>query len=813
MQLLLQFSRRFMYRHPGQLLLALTGIAAGIAVVTGVALLRGALLDALDSAGASLTGPDHLQIIDPSGPIDELVYARLATTAGAPELIPVIRARTRLGDRPLELLAIDPMSVAAGGPMALTGPATGALIGNPAGALLTRRTLAELDLAPGEFINLRIAGEDQTLEILAAIDGRPELDNRLLMDLATAQSLLRRQGELSEILAPASAAEWLYRQLPDGLVVRDAGQRRDSAQALTAGMRSNLTALSLLALVVGLFVVYSVLSFLLIQRRRQIGMLRAVGVSGRQVGTLVALETLVLAGLGGLLGMVLGTWLSERLLVLVQAPLAELYGLVAGSQITPSTGLYLAIWSLGILSALACVGSLLREALAIPPGRLSRQMEAKPGPGPGPGWRTAIVLGLFLLGTALISLPPSLPLVLFGLFLLLCALALLIPPLLIALLRSWQRLRSSRIDGRAVGMLATARQRLGPAAAALAMAMALSLGIAMMVMGFRLSVADWVERLLRADVYLTLPGGQIDAELVEQLATWPELSAISSVRQRELPDGRRLLAYELPDPAWDGFDWLAGGDSAARTSFHAGRAVLLSEPMARSLQTTVGDTITLPTPGGTVSVTVVGIYRDYASERGAIAMDGERYREWFADPWRDSLGLYFDSGEPDDLLARLQALDPSLALTRREQVRDQTLAVFDRTFRITWALALLVGVIAAVALISALLALGLERARDYATLRALGLTPKGLLAWVLLQTASLALAAALLALPISLLIHAVLSLAVQPRAFGWSVDFVLPWQPWLLALPLALLIGLVAGLYPAWKIARADPARSLKDLK
>lgn len=810
MQLLLQFSRRFMYRHPGQLLLALTGIAAGIAVVTGVALLRGALLDALDSAGASLTGPDHLQIIDPSGPIDEQVYARLATTAGAPELIPVIRARTRLGSRPLELLAIDPMSVAAGGPMALTGPATGALIGSPTGTLLTRRTLAELDLAPGESINLRIAGEDQTLEILAAIEGRPELDNRLLMDLAAAQSLLRRQGELSEILAPASAAEWLNRQLPDGLVVRDAGQRRDSAQALTAGMRSNLTALSLLALVVGLFVVYSVLSFLLIQRRRQIGMLRAVGVSGRQIGTLLALETLVLAGLGGLLGMVLGTWLSERLLVLVQAPLAELYGLVAGSQITPSAGLYLSIWSLGALSALACIGSLLREALAIPPGRLSRQMEAQPWP--GPGWRTATVIGLILAGTALITLPPSLPPVLFGLFLLLCGVALLIPPLLVAMLRRWQRLRPARIDGRAVGMLATARQRLGPAAAALAMAMALSLGIAMMVMGFRLSVADWVERLLRADVYLTLPGGQIDAELLEQLAAWPELSAISSVRQRELHDGRRLLAYELPDPAWDGFDWLAGGDSAARGSFHAGRAVLLSEPMARTLQTTVGDTITLPTPGGTVSVTVVGIYRDYASERGAIAIDGERYREWFADPWRDSLGLYFEPGEPDDLLARLQALDPNLALTRREQVRDQTLAVFDRTFRITWALALLVGVIAAVALTSALLALGLDRARDYATLRALGLTPKGLLAWVLLQTASLALAAALLALPISLLIHAVLSLAVQPRAFGWSVDFVLPWQPWLLALPLALLIGLVAGLYPAWKIARAEPARSLKEL-
>jgi putative ABC transport system permease protein len=808
MRLLLQFSRRFLYRHPGQLILALTGIAAGVAVVTGVALLRGVLLESLDSASASLSGPDHLQIIDPAGPLDERLYARLATSAGAPELVPVLRARARVQGRPLELLALDPMAVAAGGPMALTGPATGALVGSPTATLLTRRTLAELGLEPGQALNVRIGGRDHVLEILAALDGRPELDNRLLMDLAAAQALLGRQGELSEILAPASARGWLNEQLPDPLLIRDAGQRRDSAQRLTAGMRTNLTALSLLGLVVGLFVVYSVLSFLLVQRRRQIGMLRAVGVSGGQLGLLLAAETLVLAGLGALIGLVVGTWLSERLLVLVQAPLAELYGLVAGSQVNPSPGLYLVIWLAAVASALLAVSGLLRQALRIAPGRLSRQAEADAWP--GARLRGLLVVSLVLTGSLLVTLPTALPLVLFGLFLLLLAAALLTPVLVLGLMRLWRRARSRHLDGRALGMLSSARQRLGPAAAALGLAMGLSAGIAMMVLGFRVSVADWVERLLQADVYLSIPGGQIDDGLIEQLADWPELRAISSLRQRELADGRRLLAYQLPDPAWAGFDWLAGGGEAAREAFRAGHGLLLSEPMARAERLEPGDTLILPTAVGEIEFSVVGVYRDYASERGAIAIDANRYRALFDDPWYDSLGLYFEQALPADLNERIDALDRNLSLTRRAQVREQTLAVFDRTFRITWALAILVGIIAAVALVSALLALGLERARDYATLRALGLSRAGLMAWVLSQTAGLALAAALLALPISLLIHGVLSLAVQPRAFGWSVAFVLPWQPWLVLLPSALLLGLAAGLYPAWKIARTEPAQTLK---
>ncbi|MDZ7791962.1 MAG: ABC transporter permease [Xanthomonadales bacterium] len=143
-------------------------------------------------------------------------------------------------------------------------------------------------------------------------------------------------------------------------------------------------------------------------------------------------------------------------------------------------------------------------------------------------------------------------------------------------------------------------------------------------------------------------------------------------------------------------------------------------------------------------------------------------------------------------------------------MRETTLAVFDRTFRISWALAALVAVIAVIALVSALLALGLERRRDYATLRALGLTRGQLHALVVCQTGGLALAAALVAVPLAIAIHMGLSLVIQPRAFGWSLPLSWPLAPLATMLPLALGCGLLAGLYPAWRIGRRQPAVELK---
>ncbi|MEE4329497.1 MAG: ABC transporter permease, partial [Wenzhouxiangella sp.] len=599
------------------------------------------------------------------------------------------------------------------------------------------------------------------------------------------------------------------RHAPESLRLTSTGERRDSAARLTAGMRTNLTAMSLLAMLVGLFVIYSVLAFLLVQRRRSLGMLRAVGVTRARIAILLAAETAVLAGLGALIGLALGTELATRLVDLVRAPVGELYGLLPNQGIQPTIGLYSTVWLCAVAASVISVAGLVREALDIPPGQLARIHDTGPGKA-----RPIAIAGLSAIGLAIVGLialfnAPGLNTVLIALLLLLCSAALLVPGAGMRLLAVGHRLTPRTLSGRAMGMLGTARRRLAPSLAALSLALGLSAGMAMMVMGFRAAVDDWVDRLLRADAYLTVASSALDPELVEQIRARPEIATVSSVRQQTLRDGRQLLAYDLPERAWAGFEWLAGGGSDAREAFESGRGVLISEPLAQRSGLAPGQRLTLPVAG---ELEIVAVFRDYSSDRGVIAVDGAAYRAWFDDPLRDSLGLYAKEPTADfsDLLSDLADAGVDASLTDRESVRRQTLAVFDRTFRITWALAVLVALIAAFALISALLALGLERGREYATLRALGLTRRGLAAWIMTQTTALAVITAVLALPISLLIHVVLSQFVQPMAFGWSVDLTVPWQPWAALLPLALLTGSLAGIYPAWMIARRDPAPQLR---
>ncbi len=807
MRLLIQSSRRFFYRHPGQLLLALIGIAAGVAVVTGVALMRDVLVNALDMAGEELAGRDSLRVEHPSGRIDESLLTDLATRSGAPVLVPVIAARARFDDRVLELLATDPMSLGGGEGIGLGGDQINALMRTPAGVAVNTATAQRLGLNEGDRFTVRIAGAEHEFETATILARGRALDDRLLMDIAIAQDTLRRQGQLSWIEAPAGSRHWLEAELPEGFRIETAGERRDAAARLTEGMRANLTAMSLLSLAVGLFVIYSVLSFLLVQRRRAFGMLRAVGVTRGQVTGLLAMETFILAGLGALLGLVLGTVLADQLLELVRQPISELYRLVPAAETRPSGALYLSIWTLAVVLSQASTLAVWQEARRIPPGQLVRQERESRG-------RSALHLaavGLLLAGVAIIMLSAGLAGALAGLFLALMGCAVLTPSLGMLLLRLMRLPLRKTLAGRALAMLTTSRRRIAPAVAALSLALALSAGIGMMVLGFRVTVDDWVDRLLRAEAYVTVSQGVIDTALTEQIGSLEGIVALSSARQHRLPDGRVLIAYDLPADAWDGFELVDGESDSAREAFMSGEAALVTEPFARRRDKGVGDDITIDTPERRLALPIAAVYRDYGSDQGAIAVDAVHYREWFDDQVRDSLGLYFEEpGEMDRWRERLQAVDERIVLTSREQVRNQTLAVFDRTFRISWALAVLVGIIALIALVSALLALGLERRRDHATLRALGMTRRGVTGLVVSQTTGLAAASALIAVPLAIAIHTGLTLVVQPRAFGWSLPLSLPVTPLVAMGLLALATGLLAGIYPAWRIASRDPSPELR---
>lgn len=785
-------SRRFLLRHPAQCALALLGIAAGISVITGILLLRGALADSLDAAGEALAGSDGLRIVAPTA-MDEDAYARLARLDGAPDMLPLIRVQVRVNDRPLQILGVDAAAV----------PELRGIMGREDAVILTAATARNLALTPGDAFSTSYRGRPLELEVAAVAPMQRAFDGHILMDIAAAQVHFGRPGVIDELWAPAAGADWLAHQLPEGWIMQMAEDRRAAAERLTRGMRANLLALSGLALAVGLFVAYSVLSFLYVQRKRAFGVLRAVGVAPGQLAGLIAREALLFGALGGLLGICAGTWLAQRLLWLVRDPVVEIYRAVPATTTQGGFGLYAAILLLSLAAALAAAVPVIRETLRLPPLRWLRF-----SPPRAAGFRMKSIGGVATLaagGILCIAFSNTLIPAQIGLFLLLAAFALAIPAAGVFLLG-----RLARISGsRALALLAAGAQRVRPALAALGLAIAVTAGIGMMVSGFRAGVDDWISRLLRADAYLTLQQGVIDGAAVARVDALPGVAAVSSARRIRLADGRNMVAYDLPEAAWGGFEWLERREGA-RGAFLEGRAAAVTEPFARRHELSLGDTVTVPAPGRMLTLPVVGIFRDYSTDRGFIAVDGAFYREHWRDEVRDNLGLYFT---PDGDPAAIEAYfsDRAPRLTSAGQLREQTLAIFDNTFRVTQAMQALVGLIALIALISSLLALALERARDYATLRALGMTRLRLGLLVIAQTTGLALVAAVLAVPAAVLLHWALAAVIQPRAFGWTVPLTWPLGALALTVISALLAGFLAGLYPAWRIARQPPGRALRE--
>lgn len=799
-----RLSHAFFHRHPGQVLLALIGIAAGVAVVTGVALLRGALVESLDAVSAELAGDQALVVRHPAGRMDVATYARLARKPGAPDFVPLLRAPVRFDGQRLEVVGVDPFS----GIRTLTGTGGAGLSAalfdaehDVPGAVVSRSTLELLGVRTGAVVELE--GPGRSVRLAAFIEGRSGLDRRLLMDISMAQEMLDERGWISELLAPPRAEAWLLSNLPEELLITSAEDQRASARQLTAGMRANLTAMSLLALATGLFVVYSVLSFLMVQRRRTFGLLRALGMTHGALARMLIGEVAVIAAFGALGGLVAGTVLSDRLLQLIAVPVAEVYGQLPPAVTQPSLGLYAFIWTAALAAAAAVTLPLLREALQIPPGRLVRSFSVRVL---NPRTVLALALALTASGLAWLVLDDRLVAALGGLFLVLAGLIVTIPMAGFGLVRAVARRTANTLTGKALRLLQSARGRLSPALAALSLALALAIGMGMMILGFRAAVGDWVARLLQAGMYVSLESGALERGQLERFAALPGVEALSSVRRTRLADGTGLTAYGLPDRAWGGFELLQGDAGEARTAFEAGNAVMLSEPLARRRDLGVGDSLQLPVPGGEVRMPVAAVFRDYSSEQGFVAVSSAQYRRWFDDASVDSVGLYLAPGvTPQRMGRRIDALefDGTVQWITPDSIRRESLAVFDRTFRISWALALLVGLIALVALTSALLAQGLERSREHATLRALGLTPGLLFELVTVQSAGLTAVALATALPLAVLIHYALSLLVQPRAFGWSLPVGLPpVEPMLWVVPAALVLGTLTGLYPAWRIGR-----------
>lgn len=287
----------------------------------------------------------------------------------------------------------------------------------------------------------------------------------------------------------------------------------------------------------------------------------------------------------------------------------------------------------------------------------------------------------------------------------------------------------------------------------------------------------------------------------------------------------QLLALQIPRKAFTRFKLINGDPEQARQEFFDEKAVLVSEPYAFRHDVQVGDRIKLPTDNGEKEFKVAGVYVDYGSESGVIAMNRSTYLKYWNDKSISSLGIYArnDTDVPR-LIQKLrdtvdqersnlykQIKDQDLEIRSNQALREASIKIFDRTFAVTQVLRLLAIVVALVGILSALMAIQIERSRELALMRAIGLTPRQLWLVVSGETGIIGALAGILAAPIGIAIAAILILVINQRSFGWSMDISV--DPLVLSqsLALAIVAALLAGVYPAMRLSRIKPADALRE--
>jgi putative ABC transport system permease protein len=835
-------------RQPWQIALGCLGIALGVAVVCAIDITEASARRAFDRATDSVVGRATHQVIGGPRGLDEALYVELRRAFPAHAAAPVIEATLEIaaGDRPsVRLLGIDPIAEAPfrdywRGAARLPAEGLLRLMIEPRTALASRAAAARLEVAPGDTLPCIAGAEIAPLEILGLLDAQGDQSalggtELLVADIATAQELLRRFGRITRIdlILPEGAAPaieaWLGARDPSAALV-PSESRGASVQAMTRAFHSNLSALSLLALLVGVFLIYNSQTFMVLRRREQFGLMRALGVGRGQLARVVLAEAACQGAAGTAAGITAGVLLAGALLGLVTRTINDLYYPLSVGATSIDAALLAKAAALGLGATLiAALAPTWEAARVAPRAAMSRaEVERRAGDLARHGLLAGIlclVAGVTLLLASARSLAAGFG----GLFLIIIGAVLATPALTIGvidlLLAATRRLPRAVTLRLALRGVVASLSRTAVAVAALMLAVATTIGIGVMVASFRASVADWLGAVLQADYYVTAAGGSdgfasapFPREIVEALGRTAGVRGVSHVRRTRIESHtgvESLAVYGMTEEARRGFRFRAVGDRETFwRAFESDDVVMVSESYAFHHGLARGDALALRTDRGTRRFRIEAIYQDYAADRGIIAMARRVYDRYWDDDAVTGLGVYAAPGfDRADLRRRLEALgagEHRFEIVANREIRAASLAVFDRTFRITEVLRLLAGLIAMLGIFSALLAIQLERTRELGVLKALGVTPAGLRTLVLGQTAAIGVIAGVLAVPVGIAMAVLLVYVINRRSFGWTMDLHLE-AAWIAgAVAVALGAALAAGVYPAARMARIEPAAALR---
>jgi putative ABC transport system permease protein len=819
MSIIAIFFWRSWWRRPLQASLLLFSIAIAVAMVFAIDIANRSALSALAWSQTLLYGKATHLVRARYGLLPEALYPWLIKELNV-EAAPVLRIPIQdQQGKNWQVLALDFL------PSNNQRPALQDIVDTnvlqklwqtPFYALISQKQAERLQLA--QDADLPFVDLPKPLRLAATFsDTYQEFDQTVFMDIAAAQVLFNKIGQLSwlEFTLTSESSLLLAEKLADfpteiALELVDLAKERQAQQGLSQSFRTSLLAMSFLALVVAVFLIYNILSFHNFNRSKQLVLLQSLGTTPQQLNRWLWLEAVFIAVLSSIVGLFIGLWLAQVLHLLVMRSFADLY---FSQAVTP---LWWSAWSVIKSLFLGLLATLLATFFSRWVLHNASSSSLKQD-----GLRRTWLWWLALSGLLLLILiflllnfaPPTLASGFIALFLMLLVAAFWLPLLWHSLLifSRWLFKPFGLVYRLLFQGIIRNFSHTFIAVLALSLALATALSITWLVDSFRQSVATWLVVILPADGYLVFVGENGDFQtfdpsvVIPALQQVPGLAMIRPARTFSPTSASEfaIFANSLPSEKYLENLLLKQVLPTAEIvkMYQTGQGVIISEPLAARLGIAgLSGQETIDFAGKTWKI--LAVYQDYSPGLPRLMLDfSQAVKIWPETASQvNSLALYFEDQRVD---LELFNLPKNYSVTLSKAIQEQSLAIFDRTFAVTHILQWLALLVAILGMISALAIFVLKQQQEYALLYRLGMPLSQVGILLLGQALVLGISAALLAVPLGAVLAWLLAAVINWRGFGWTITLTWSLWPWLYTSALALLAVLVAVTYPWWRYQQA----------
>ena len=828
---------RLSFRQPLRTVLMVMGIALGVAGVIAIDVSKESIGKSFELSTSALTSRSSHQIIGSNFVIPQGLFTRLRTELGIHTSAPVISRYVKsdqMGGSTFTLMGIDPFSeiyFRSFETMKPKGSGFLDLSSEKPAVLISKFNAEKFNLRLHNTLLLQFGNKQIRTVVAGLIDtgtteGSNLADGIIVTDISTAQELLGMGDNITrvDLVLKKNKVETVRQILPKGTFLVETDKHNLVIRDLASSFETSLTAFSMLALFMGIFLIYNTVSFSVARRRKLNGTLKALGATAGQIFSLVIAEVFLFSFIGAIAGVLLGVLLGKGAVSAVCSTVSDMYFVLTISQVYISPATLLKGFAAGMAASfIAAVFPAAKASRTIPVTLMQPSSEQTVLQKRMPGFAflgVVLILGAVVM-FKFISLSAGADFL--GVFMIFIGGSLLAPGIVTVILAAGSgplgRIRNSLLK-MAVRNIQRSLSRTSVLIASLMVVISVFIGIEVMTKSFKASIESWVDGHIGGHIHISsadeLNRG-LDKGLLNRIAAFPEVKEISAYNIHRIfsaAAGEVHIFSYLKDLSQKEWIWTAGSPEHVVSSVENGW-IMVSEIFAgkHSFDPDGDAGVVLSTLQGAVRFKVAGVFRDYFMGGGRAVVSRDTMKRYWGHEDITAMQIFLHSTDHiNPVMEAIRDMPVSPAMMKivsGPSIKRGILEVFDKTFLITTALQILTAIVAFTGVFNAIMTLLMERQREMGILRACGAQSGQVGRLMLVECAINGLIAGVLALPLGVFLAWVLIDVVNQRSFGWSYDMVLSAGVLIQALILSVGAAVTAGIFPAFSAGRIDISRAL----